>query len=464
MRWEKIQAGARNSVVQIFNYLIDFDWLQPFDVTPGGIATGSGFFVTETGLILTNAHVVANSASLVIQIPALGKEKLPVKVQGIVPERDVAILELTPESLEKIGNKIGKIKALKLGNSDALKPTAEVITLGYPLSEQILKVSKGVISGITDGYIQIDAAISPGSSGSPSFNDQGEVIGINSAINPNGQNVSLIIPINTVLNLLPPLKTRTLYIIPKLGIELQESSQELIAYVKNPAPGGVYMRKVFPNLLMAKAGVQPGDMLYKINKNVVDRFGEVDVPWSEDHITLSSYFNRVALGKLLQLEIYRKGKRLQLKVPYEQTPRIPISLYFPGFDKIEYEAFGGLILMELRLNHVPIISKKRPLFNRFMKPENQLESKIVVTSVLPGSEAQKSNILAIGDIITSINKRNVSTLPQVRKALCESKEAIPIRTEDKELVIFSFSKIVLMEPELVKRFNYTPSEFLMGCS
>lgn len=459
MKWQDIEQKARNAVVQLFNYRVEFAWDSPYTKKPGDISTGTGFFISETGVLLSNFHVIESSASLFIQVPTLGKEKLKVTVLGVVPERDIAVLQVDEIGEVMLKKHFKTIPYLTLGDSDTVKPTNEVLALGYPLGEQILKATKGIVSGLTEWYLQIDASLNPGNSGGPSLNNKGQVIGINSAIQAQAQNMSFIIPSNTVSVVLPALPTSPLLLLPALGFRFQEASLDLIKYLNNPLPGGMYVYKVIPTLLFHTAGIKAGDMIYSINENKIDRFGEIKVPWSDDKVNLRIYFNRVSLGSRLKMVIYRQGKRKTKQITYEMKHRLPVSLYYPDFEQVGYIALGGLILMDLRLNHVPLISQIRPLFNRFYKEENQLIPRVIVVQVLPGSITQTLNLFMPGDIISEMDETPIFTLTDVKQGLLkriQTKSLGPllIRTEEEELATIDWTTLLNQEPLLVQQFGF----------
>src|SRR4029077_6348495 len=117
-------------------------------------------------------------------------------------DRDLALLRLKPEELQLIKETLGKVPMLQFGNSDKVSRAEEIMALGYPLGQQSLKSTTGVVSGreqIGGKYmIQISTPINPGSSGGPSINRCGEVIGVNTAGIMPAQNVNYIIPSNEV--------------------------------------------------------------------------------------------------------------------------------------------------------------------------------------------------------------------------------------------------------------------------
>ncbi len=158
--WRPIQESVKDTVVQVFSQVAEFDWLKPFTSPAQYTSYGTAFFINENGNLVTNAHVVNQARALWIQIPSLGKEIIDVEVVSVSPERDIALLKLTPEGKAKITNKLGKIPYLTLGNSDTVFRSDEVMALGYPLGQQSLKSTTGIISGPERSMIQMSAITS----------------------------------------------------------------------------------------------------------------------------------------------------------------------------------------------------------------------------------------------------------------------------------------------------------------
>src|SRR5207249_4901678 len=120
------------------------------------------FFINDEGDLITNAHVVNQAPTVWIQIPSLGKQIIDVDVLSVSPERDLALLRVKPEGLKTIRAALGSIPYLSFGDSDTVKRSEEVLALGYPLGQQSLKSTSGVISGREGHLIQMSAAINPG--------------------------------------------------------------------------------------------------------------------------------------------------------------------------------------------------------------------------------------------------------------------------------------------------------------
>ncbi len=180
---------VKNAVVKIDNYGI----VSGRERIAG---SGSGFVFSSDGLILTNAHVVANSARL--NVTLLDGDEFAGEVTGIDRDTDIAIIKIFGSGYT----------SARLGSSNDLKIGQFVIAIGNPYGYQH-SVSVGVLSGVgrtmrspdghlIDDILQSDAAMNPGNSGGPMIATNGEVIGINTAIIPSAQGLSFSIGIDTV--------------------------------------------------------------------------------------------------------------------------------------------------------------------------------------------------------------------------------------------------------------------------
>lgn len=159
--WRPLQEKAKDTVVQIFSQIAAIDLLQPYKTPAQGTAYGSGFFINDKGDIITNAHVVDQAKAVWVQIPSLGKRIIDVDIIGINPDRDLALLRVIPQDLQVIKEILGEVHFLPLGDSDIIRRSDDVLALGYPLGQQSLKSTTGVISGHEHHYIQTSAAINP---------------------------------------------------------------------------------------------------------------------------------------------------------------------------------------------------------------------------------------------------------------------------------------------------------------
>lgn len=236
------------------------------------VSSGTGFFVTQDGYLLTNRHVVdeAGASFFVVTNDA---EELPAALVDVDPIQDIAILRVQGDGFATV----------TLGDSDAIRIGQTVIAIGNTLSEFRNTVTKGVVSGINrrvtagDSYnaevidqaIQTDAAINPGNSGGPLINLLGEVIGINTAVSFQGESVAFAIPINEAKRAVedvqefgrivrPWLGVRYVLVSPEVGSEVEALYDVGALIVLGSQPGEV---GVFEGSPADLAGLQEDDII-----------------------------------------------------------------------------------------------------------------------------------------------------------------------------------------------------------
>lgn len=262
-----------------------------FDLIPN-TGVGTGFFISEDGLLITNEHVVCGASSNEIKIITINNKIYDVENIAIDPAQDVAIL--------KVNTNNEKVPFLKFANPDTkVRVGQEVIAIGNPFGDNPASVTKGIISGINrnitargfcgstttikeyEGVIQTDAAINSGNSGGPLLNMLGEVIGVNSATLEGANNISYTVPHDTVLKVVQRyLQNNGKIISPFLGV-----SHRMINSSRNILDDNVIMGalviNVQPGSPADKAGIKPND--------IIVRLGDKDIKFSLV-ATLNKYF------------------------------------------------------------------------------------------------------------------------------------------------------------------------------
>jgi len=465
--WRPVQDRIKDTVVQVVTHAFDFDFLQPFRTPAHGTVTGSGFFINDQGDIVTNAHVVDQATAIWIQIPSLGKRVIDAHVIGVAPERDLALLRVSAEDLHFIQQELGSVPYLPLGDSDLIHRSDDVLALGYPLGQQSLKSTTGVVSGCEQHFIQISAPINPGSSGGPLLNVQGEVVGINSAGVTSAQNVGYAIPINELKLILPELYKTRLLRRPFLGFVVNNGTETLVEYLGNPPPGGCYVIEVFKGSAMERAGVLSGDMVYEINGHPVDLFGEMTVPWSEDKLSIIDYVSRLTPGQDVCVVVYRRGERKELHVKFDHSELAAIPRVYPGHEEIDFEVFGGLVVMQLTKNHIQLLGPQAPGLARYTEMRLQCCPTLVVTHIFPNSYLARCRNLGVASTLNEVNGMPVRTLNDYRQALKKglADKFLTFRSSDHVgrfsdniFTVLPWEKLVEEEPKLAHNYHYPLTE------
>lgn len=468
-RWIEIEKKCRNSVVQVRSNMFEINWAEPFRAPETGEGVGSGFIINSEGDVMTNFHVVGNSVRIQLQIPCLGKERIGANVIGVSPERDIALLRIDSQGIEKIKNKLGELPYIEFGPSDSIKRGTEVMTLGFPLAKDHIKSTQGIVSGWEKvrfgerdfGQICLEttAPINPGSSGGPALSIDGKVIGINFAGAQGAQNVGFIIPADEILRPIKDMYNTQLLRKIKIGCVPQPSNETMNRYLGNPEHGGFYVTKVLKDTVAHKYGLKEGDVVFQINGHDIDRFGEVSVPWNEDRVHFTDFMNRFSAGDKLDLVVYRSGSRKEVRITLEEPENPPrVRIVFPGYENVDYEIFGGAVFMEFVLNHIGL-SEKNPRLVKFAELENRDTGAIVVTHVMPTSVSHAMRgVIAPGVIVDSVNGNKVSSLSELREQIKNSLGAdfLRIKGDDQQYAIFDVNEVINDEVRLSKMSLFSP--------
>ncbi len=465
--WRPVQEQVRDTVVQVFTQKAHFDWLQPFRTPEQYAVRGSGFIISDQGEIITNWHVIDEAVAVWIQIPSLGKRLIKVNIIGLCPSKDIALLRIDDQDLELIKETLGRVPFLPLGNSDEVRRADETLALGYPLGQEALKSTSGIISGLEQHYLQISTPINPGSSGGPLINIEGQVIGINYAGVTEAQNVGYAIPINDFKVSRPDLYKSVLLKKPFLGILSVKVNDYLTESLGNPVPGGCYVVEVVKNSPLEEAGVQPGDMIYELNSNRIDVYGEMNVPWSEDKVSITDYVARLALGEEVQLVLYRNGDRKEFSIKATNTEVSPVHMIYPWHEEVDYEVFAGMVIMPLTINHIKLLAEIVPGLMRYTIMNYQTEPVLVIAHIFPNSELAQLRTLTAGFTINEVNGMPVRTLDDFREAIAKSLEnnRLAIKatdqvtcTSDNIPVVLPFDIVLKEVVNLAKMYHYPISD------
>ncbi len=231
---------------------------------------GSGFIIRSDGLIVTNNHVVDGSDK--VEVKLADGRLFAAKVLGSDPHTDVAVIKLEGAS---------GLPTVKLGASDSLRVGDWVLAIGSPMGlEQtattgIVSAKKrgslGLYSNSYIDFLQTDAAISPGNSGGPLFNLQGEVIGINTAISAMGRGIGFAVPIDQAKTVIPQLFATGEVKRAWLGIAGRDVEP---AVGKAPLPGAL-IGQIHPGTPAAKSGLRQGDRILAVNGKAIENFSDL---------------------------------------------------------------------------------------------------------------------------------------------------------------------------------------------
>jgi len=294
--------------------------------------TGSGFVIDKEGHIVTNNHVVAGAEE--VQVMFHDGTSVRARVIGTDPDSDLAVIRVDVSASE--------LYPLVLGDSDRLEIGQRAIVIGNPYGLRGT-LTVGIISALGRSLplgresevlgarftipelIQTDAAINPGNSGGPLLDSQGQVIGVNTAYDPEATGVGFAVPVNTLKRVVPKLIADGRYAYPWLGISGSDLSLDLIEAMDLPVERGAIVINVTPDSPADKAGLRGsdetvqitgrellvgGDVIIAIDKQPVEQFEDI----------LVYILRNTEVGQKVTLTIIRDGREQSVQVTLGERP------------------------------------------------------------------------------------------------------------------------------------------------
>ena len=354
-------------------------------------AYGSAFFISKDGYLLTNHHVVEDASKVTIRLN--DRREIDATVVGSDERTDVALLKVKGSNFPE----------LRTGNVDRLRVGEPVLAIGSPFGFDY-SASAGIVSakmrnmmGETSvPFIQTDVALNPGNSGGPLFNQNGEVVGVNSRIfsgTGGYMGLSFSIPIDVAMDVADQLKKNGKVTRSYLGVMLQDIDRNLAESYNLPKPEGSLVTQVTPNSPAAKAGFKSGDVILKFNGSAISRTSD-----------LLNYLNRTLPNQVIQLQVLRDDKVRNISATLTTAPDDTPA-------KVEQTAQqkGPILGVTIR--------------NLTANEQSQLDVKggILVQEVKLGGIAAQSRMIA-GDIITQINNKTILNSDDFIKSVSELKK------------------------------------------
>ena len=446
--------NLNNAIVRIIAINTTLDWEFPYKIGDTGESVGTGFFVSEKGLLLTCFHVIDEAIKLYINIPDEGKKRYLAKVICVCPKLDLALLRVIDYKPKLL---------IEIGNSDLVRPGDKVKALGYPMGHEHIKYTAGIISGRQKGDIQTDTPINPGNSGGPLLNEKNEVIGINSSgiAAYAADNIGFAIPIYNISVLLKR-KKHKLICTPYFGCKFVNCNADYFENIGiyDIKDIGIIVSDIVSETPISNIGIENGDILLKYNEMVIDNYSECNVPWSSEKEALNDILKRYTVYDVVPISFYsiKKKKVITTKLDFSKYTKLNIRTLFPKFEKIDYEIFGGLIFMNLSSNHLTMFDSGEVLINllKYNLLKNKSDKKVIIVNVLKGSTVSRLEAIPKGDLMKKVNNKDISTLEDLRKIInsLNKKSNITITTELGNIVTLSLKNIVKDEQFLSKEYNY----------
>jgi serine protease Do len=366
------------------------------DGEPQQRGVGSGFVLSPDGFVMTNAHVVDGADEVIVTLP--DKREFKARIIGADKRTDVAVVKVDANGLPAV--RIGDVNRLKVGEW--------VMAIGSPFGLDNT-VTAGIVSakqrdtGDFLPFIQTDVAINPGNSGGPLLNLRGEVVGINSQIYSRSggfMGISFAIPIDEAMRVADQLRATGRVVRGRIGVQIDQVTKDVAESIGLGKPVGALVRSVEADGPAAKAGVEAGDIITKVDGRTVERSGE-----------LPRIISGIKPGSKATLQVFRRGNTRDLSVTVaEFEPERPRRLAGDTAPKESGTSAAALGLTVSDLND----DKKREL---------KLRAGVLVDAA-DGPAARAG--LREGDVILSIDNTEVSSARQFAQLVAKVDKARPV--------------------------------------
>jgi serine protease Do len=345
---------------------------------------GSGFIISADGYVLTNYHVVKNADEIIVRLS--DRRELKGEIVGEDQRSDIALLKIDAEDLPVA--KIGKASTLEVGEW--------VLAIGSPFGFDH-SATAGIVSAKGRSlprenyvpFIQTDVAINPGNSGGPLFNQEGEVVGVNSQIYSRTggyMGLSFAIPIEVAMDVADQLKTKGRVSRGWLGVLIQDVTLNLAESFGMDQPRGALVAKVLPDSPALAAGIQVGDVIVNFNGEEVNNSSN-----------LPPIVGSTKVGVDIPLEVIRNGRSRILKVQLGEL-KDDGAVARAGRPEIEQSNRLGISVVNL---------------SDEQRAELDLKRGVLVSHILTGAASRAG--IRKGDIILSVDNNSVKDLEHFRK-------------------------------------------------
>ena len=262
---------------------------------------GSGFIISADGIILTNAHVVAEATEITVKLT--DRREFDAKVLGVDKRTDIAVLKIDAKNLPVV----------RIGHASELRVGEWVAAIGSPFGFENT-ITSGIVSAKARAlpdenyvpFIQTDVAVNPGNSGGPLFNMDGEVVGVNSQIfsrTGGFMGLSFAIPIDVAVQVKDDLVQNGKVTRGRIGVQIQDVNQALANSFGLPKPQGALISGVEPGSPAEKAGLKSGDVVLGVNGKEINQLSE-----------LSGAIAATKPGNNARLQVWRDGKSRDVDV------------------------------------------------------------------------------------------------------------------------------------------------------
>jgi serine protease Do len=364
--------------------------------------TGTGFLVDASGLILTNQHVVEGADRVTVKLS--DGRSFRARIVGADADTDIALLKVDAPV---------PLPYARLGDSDALRVGEWVCAIGNPFAYEHT-VTVGVVSFVgrklfdqsLDHFIQTDAAISFGNSGGPLLNTAGEVVGINSAVSRQANNIGFSIPINQAKEVLPQLLASGRVARGYLGVALRDVDADMQRALGLGDVSGALVEDVTPGSPAERAGLRSYDLITAIDGRAI----------GDDDMAIRTVA-RATPGQAARIDYVRDGRAQSVLLKLAERPtRVPGPALAPAIGRRDNAAGPA----ELGLTVIEVHERNA---HRYDVPAGIVG--LLVQRVEPVSAAADAGIER-GQVIVHVNRRPVASVAALRQVVGQVRAGDPV--------------------------------------
>jgi serine protease Do len=370
---------------------------------PEAQSVGSGFIIGTDGFVITNAHVVDGADEVTVKLS--DKREFKAKVVGADKRTDIALLKIEAKDLPKV----------TIGDPDKLKVGEWVVAIGKPFGLENT-MTAGIVSAKGRDlpqenlvpFIQTDVAINPGNSGGPLFNMRGEVVGINSLIYSRTggyMGLAFAIPIDVAMNTVGQLKDKGRVTRARIGVQIQPVTKEDAESFGLGAPRGALVNGVEKDAPAAKAGVEIGDIIIKVDGRDVKSSNE-----------LPRIISVIRPGTKVTLTVWRKGTQKDIVVTVAEIKEDTTAQTRRGGPSPKEKAKPnrmGLVLSDLTDEQKKEADVKSGVLIEDVAPNvrgNVQPGDIILAIVRGGQPTEAKSAAQVNDLLAKLDKAASVTL------------------------------------------------------
>jgi len=402
--------------------------------------TGSGFFINCTygdDIIITNAHVVRNAKNIEVKSMLTSEERFEAELVGIVKnqEPDIAVIRLKKGEMQKFV-KLAKepIDYLELRSRNEISRGMKLKAIGYPMGMSEPNITAGEITNFMSGdritaekYVT-DAAINPGNSGGPALDEDGNVIGVNTSIYQDAENIGFITPASFIMIILKNIFGSNDVCVADIGGEFQKNSKVISSKLGMDSSNGIIVSSMEQDGFLSSAGVLVGDVILGLNQNLFDRHG---ICLEDNYFHRKNIFDilrLIPIEEKVNLLIWRNKKKMNVKASVQAYPLKKIDTK-PIINERKFLDIWGMTIQVLSYEIIEsfnLIDSK--IFYLLLKKFDENKERIIVTHLKKGEEAYLQE-WGIGEVLAEFNGNQIQGMDHFIELITKDQSSAKIKTE-----------------------------------